>query len=51
VLRIIEASEAIKKQTNGLVDLQVYPNSQLGSEPDMFAQTRSGALDFMSTSV
>ena len=50
VLRIIEASEAIKKQTNGLVDLQVYPNSQLGSEPDMFTQTRSGALDFMSTS-
>jgi len=50
LLRIIEASEAIKKQTNGLVDLQVYPNSQLGSEPDMFSQTRSGALDFMSTS-
>ena len=50
VLRIIEASEAIKKQTNGLVDLQVYPNSQLGSESDMFTQTRSGALDFMSTS-
>jgi TRAP-type transport system periplasmic protein len=50
VLRIIEASDAIKKQTNGLVDLQVYPNSQLGSEPDMFSQVRTGALDFMSTS-
>ncbi|MDR3440253.1 TRAP transporter substrate-binding protein [Telmatospirillum sp.] len=50
VLRIIEASESIKKQTDGLVDLQVYPNSQLGSEPDMFSQTRTGALDFMSTS-
>lgn len=50
VVRIIEASEAIKAGTNGLVDLQVYPNSQLGSESDMFAQTRSGALDFMSTS-
>jgi TRAP-type transport system periplasmic protein len=50
VVRIIEASAAIKTQTNGLVDLQVYPNSQLGSEPDMFSQTRSGALDFMSTS-
>lgn len=50
VLRISEAAETIKTQTNGLVDLQVYPNSQLGSEPDMFAQTRSGALDFMSTS-
>src|SRR5262249_26602189 len=50
VVRIIEAADAIKKQTNGLVDLQVYPNSQLGSEPDMFSHTRSGALDFMSTS-
>ncbi|HXP97670.1 MAG TPA: TRAP transporter substrate-binding protein [Telmatospirillum sp.] len=50
VLRIVEASDAIKKQTDGLVDLQVYPNSQLGSEPDMFSQTRTGALDFMSTS-
>ena len=50
VVRIVEAAEAIKKQSGGLVNLQVYPNSQLGSEPDMFSQTRSGALDFMSTS-
>jgi TRAP-type C4-dicarboxylate transport system substrate-binding protein len=50
VTRIQEAAQAIAKETNGLVDLQVYPNSQLGSEPDMFSQTRSGALDFMSTS-
>ena len=50
VTRIQEASTAIAKETNGQVDIQVYPNSQLGSEPDMFSQTRSGALDFMSTS-
>jgi tripartite ATP-independent transporter DctP family solute receptor len=50
VVRIIEAAATIKAKTNGLVDLQVYPNSQLGSEPDMFNQTRSGALDMMSTS-
>jgi tripartite ATP-independent transporter DctP family solute receptor len=50
VKRIQEASAAIAKDTNGQVDLQVYPNSQLGSEPDMFSQVRSGALDFMSTS-
>lgn len=50
VKRIQEASAAIKEETNGLVDLQVYPNSQLGGEPDMFSQVRSGALDFMSTS-
>ncbi|GGF06673.1 ABC transporter substrate-binding protein [Aliidongia dinghuensis] len=48
--RIMEAAEAIKKTTDGLVELQVYPSSQLGGEADMFSQTRSGALDFMSTS-
>lgn len=48
-LRIKEASEAIKKDTGGKVDLQVYPTSQLGSEPDMISQTRAGAIDFMST--
>jgi len=48
--RIQEAAPAIAKDTSGQVELQVYPNSQLGSEPDMFSQVRSGALDFMSTS-
>ena len=43
VTRITEASQAIAKETNGAVDLQVYPSSQLGSEPDMFSQTRSRA--------
>ena len=41
-VRIKEAAEAIKKETGGRVDLQVYPASQLGSEPDMISQTRSG---------
>ncbi len=49
-VRINEAAEKIKTETNGRVELQVFPNSQLGSEPDMFGQTRSGALEFMSTS-
>ena len=48
-LRIREAAEAIRKDTSGKVDLQVYPTSQLGSEPDMISQTRAGAIDFMST--
>jgi len=36
-LRIKEASEAIRKDTGGRVDLQVYPASQLGSEPVMIS--------------
>ncbi|MBV9734853.1 MAG: TRAP transporter substrate-binding protein [Acidisphaera sp.] len=50
VTRIQEAAQTIGTETSGQVDLQVFPNSQLGSEPDMFSQVRSGALDFMSTS-
>jgi len=48
-LRIKEAAEAIRKDTGGKVDLQVYPTSQLGSEPDMISQVRAGAIDIMST--
>jgi len=48
-IRIKEAAAAIRKETGGHVDLQVYPSSQLGSEPDMIDQTRTGAIDFMST--
>ena len=48
-LRIKEAAEAINKDTGGKVDLQVYPTSQLGSEPDMISQTRAGSIDIMST--
>src|SRR5438552_16395681 len=48
-VRIKEAADAIRKDTGGKVDLQVYPTSQLGSEPDMISQTRAGAIDFMST--
>ena len=50
VKRIQEAAEDIRQKSDGNIDVQVYPNSQLGSEADMFSQARSGALDFMSTS-
>jgi tripartite ATP-independent transporter DctP family solute receptor len=48
-VRIKEAAEAVRRDTGGRVDLQVYPASQLGSEPDMISQTRAGAIDLMST--
>jgi len=43
VVRIVEAAEALKKQSGGLVDLQVYPNSQLGSEPELSTSCRPRA--------
>ncbi len=49
-VRAREATEAIRKETNGLVDIQIFPNNQLGSDTDMLSQVRSGAIDFMTIS-
>jgi tripartite ATP-independent transporter DctP family solute receptor len=49
-VRAKEAVEAIRKETNGRVDIQVFPNNQLGSDTDMLSQVRSGAMDFMTLS-
>lgn len=43
-------AKAIKEETNGVVNLQVFPSSQLGSDTDTLAQVRSGAVDMFSLS-
>ena len=40
-----KAAEAIKQETNGRFELQVFPNNQLGGDTDMFSQLRSGGLE------
>src|SRR6185369_12394512 len=40
----------IKKETNGRVEIQVFPNNQLGSDTDMLSQLRSGAIEFFTLS-
>lgn len=45
-LRMREASAEIKQKTNGQVDIQVFPSSQLGTDADMLSQLRSGGIDF-----
>ncbi|WP_250517275.1 TRAP transporter substrate-binding protein [Caballeronia sp. INDeC2] len=42
-----EASAAIKKETNGRVDLQVFANAQMGGDTDMLSQVRAGGVDFI----
>ncbi len=44
-IRVREAADAIRKETNGRVDIQVFPNNQLGGDTDMLSQVRSGAID------
>ncbi|MDE8348881.1 MAG: hypothetical protein POG74_05270 [Acidocella sp.] len=36
----------IKAATNGALDISLYPNSQLGTDPVMLNQVRSGAIQF-----
>ena len=47
--RMKEAADAIRKESGGRIDIQVFAQSTLGSEPDMISQVRSGAIQFMST--
>jgi tripartite ATP-independent transporter DctP family solute receptor len=44
-IRAREAVDAIKRETNGKVDIQIFPNNQLGGDTDMLSQVRSGAID------
>ena len=44
-IRIREAADAIRAETGGKVDIQIFPNNQLGGDTDMLSQVRSGAID------
>jgi tripartite ATP-independent transporter DctP family solute receptor len=49
-VRAQEAAAAILKESGGRVDIQVFPNNQLGSDTDALSQLRSGAIDFFTLS-
>jgi tripartite ATP-independent transporter DctP family solute receptor len=49
-VRAAEAIERIKKETNGDLEIRVFPSNQLGGDTDMLNQVRSGALDFFTPS-
>jgi tripartite ATP-independent transporter DctP family solute receptor len=42
-----DAVQAIKKETNGAIEINFFPSSMLGSEASMQSQLRSGAIDFV----
>lgn len=44
-VRLSEASAKIKEQTNGQVEIGIFPSSQLGTDADMLSQVRAGAID------
>ncbi|MEH2541420.1 MULTISPECIES: TRAP transporter substrate-binding protein [unclassified Bradyrhizobium] len=49
-IRAQEAAERIAKETDGRVEIAIFPNNQLGGDTDMLAQVRSGAITFFTPS-
>lgn len=44
------AADRIREDTEGRVEIKIFPNSQLGSQTDMLSQVRSGAIEFVPVS-
>lgn len=49
-IRAKEAADRIREATGGRMELQVFPNNQLGSDTDTLSQLRSGAVEFFTLS-
>ncbi|RAU21313.1 ABC transporter substrate-binding protein [Paramagnetospirillum kuznetsovii] len=41
-----KAADRIRQESGGRLDIQIFPNNQLGGDTDMLSQVRSGALEF-----
>lgn len=48
--RAKEMADAIRAETKGRVDIQIFPNNQLGSDTDVLSQLRSGGVEFFTLS-
>lgn len=44
-IRAAEAAKRVLTETDGRVEIQIFPNNQLGGDTDMLAQVRSGGVD------
>jgi TRAP-type transport system periplasmic protein len=49
-IRAAEAADKIKADTKGRVEIQVFPNSQLGSDTDSLSQVRAGGIELFTLS-
>jgi TRAP-type C4-dicarboxylate transport system substrate-binding protein len=46
-LRLIEAAKAVGAQSSGRLNVTVFPNSQLGGDPEMLSQLRAGGIELL----
>jgi tripartite ATP-independent transporter DctP family solute receptor len=46
-VRLVEAAHAAATQSGGRLNITVFPNSQLGGDPEMLSQLRAGGIDLL----
>jgi len=49
-VRLREAVDKIKEESSGRMEIQLFPNSQLGGDTDMLSQLRTGAIQMFNLS-
>ncbi|HEY4372937.1 MAG TPA: TRAP transporter substrate-binding protein [Burkholderiales bacterium] len=49
-IRAQEAADRIKKESKGRMEINIFPNNQLGGDTDMLAQVRNGGIEFFTPS-
>jgi tripartite ATP-independent transporter DctP family solute receptor len=49
-IRAKEMADAIRTETKGRVEIQIFPSNQLGGDTDMLSQIRSGGIQFFTLS-
>jgi len=49
-IRAKEMADAIRADSKGRVNIEIFPNNQLGSDTDMLSQVRSGGIEFFTLS-
>src|SRR5215469_17778441 len=46
-IRLIEAAKDASDRSSGRVNITVFPNSQLGGDPEMLSQLRAGGIELL----
>jgi len=45
-VRMMEMSKRVLEETDGKLNITIFPNSQLGGDNDLLSQVRTGAVEF-----
>jgi tripartite ATP-independent transporter DctP family solute receptor len=49
-VRLQQAMERIRQESGGLMEIQIFPNNQLGGDTDMLSQLRTGVIQLFNLS-